>query len=329
MTRVPQESSAQPSPERALTPPAPGIEVTGLTRSFGSVVALQPLSLTIHSGQITGLLGPNGSGKSTFLRLLVGLTPPDSGGARVAGVALTGDGAAIRRRATYLPGEIGVYGEFTGREHLAWLLRGRKHAARRQACSLADELGLPLERRVHGYSHGMKRQLLLAAALAPRVPVRILDEPTEGLDPTKRAHVLELLRRDVRAHGTTILFSSHHLGEVEQGCERILFLHRGRLVDEAEAQTVRDGARRMLKITWEEGAGAPSPENLHTALESIGVTDVRLEGTQATLLLPADDPREALGALLANPDLPAPASLQFGTLSLRELYRVLYGTEGV
>ena len=305
------------------------IAVDGLTRAFGDVVAVHPLQATIGPGDITGLLGPNGSGKSTLLRMLVGLVRPDDGRATIAGTPLAGDGAAIRRRVTYLPGELGVYGELTGHEHLNWLARGRRRGTKARAIALAEELGLPLRKRVHGYSHGMKRQLLLAGALAPDVPVRILDEPTEGLDPSKRARVLELLKRDVAAHGTTILFSSHHLGEVEEGCDRILFLQKGRLVDEDEARRVEEHARRMLKIAWSRADDVPDEARIASVLEEIGITESRVDGAGATLVLPGEDPRAALRALLERPDLPAPTSLSYGTLSLQELYRVLYGEEGI
>ena len=100
------------------------IEIRGLTRRFGPKLAVQPIEAAIGPGGITGLLGPNGSGKSTLLRMLLGLVRPDAGGASLDGVALVGDGTAVRQRATYMPGEISMYGELTGQEHLAWLVKG-------------------------------------------------------------------------------------------------------------------------------------------------------------------------------------------------------------
>jgi ABC-2 type transport system ATP-binding protein len=306
-----------------------GIQIHGLTRRFGENIALKPLDLRVAPGAITGLLGPNGSGKSTLLRVLIGLVQPDAGRATIAGVELSGDGTAVRRRVTYLPGEIGVYGELTGLEHLAWFVRGRGRGAKARAVALGRELELPLERSVQAYSHGMKRQLLLAAALAPEVPVRILDEPTEGLDPSKRAHVLELLKRDVDAKGTTVLFSSHHLAEVEQGCDRILFLNRGKLFNEAEAARVRAGARHMVKLTWEQGRDDLDSDQVRSALGQAGVKDARIDGCQATFVLEGEDSRAALLAFLEGLELPPITSLSYGSFSLQELYRVLYGQEGI
>jgi ABC-2 type transport system ATP-binding protein len=301
------------------------IEIDALARRFGATQAIRPFRVSIGPGGVTGLLGPNGSGKSTLLRLITGLVRPDRGGARVDGVELAGDGTAVRRRVAYAPGEIALYGELTGRAHLAWLVAGRDGGARARALALAGELGLPLERRVRGYSHGMKRQLLVCAALAPDLGVRILDEPTEGLDPTKRAQVLELIARDA-ARGTTILLSSHHLGEIDRVCTRRLFLRQGELLDEGAALEIERRARRVLRLTFP----APPPcERLERVLARVGASDLRLAERRATLLLPEHDPRASLSTLLADPELPPPESCAWGELSLAELYRTLYGAEGI
>ncbi len=299
------------------------IEAHGLERRFGSLRAVAPFRVTIGPGGITGLLGPNGSGKSTFLRLLLGIVPRDAGAVRIDGVELAGDGRAVRERAAYAPGEVALYGEMSGRAHLAWLLRGREPSATERAAALARSLGLPLEKPVRGYSHGMKRMLLVSAALAPEVRIRILDEPTEGLDPSRRAQVLELLAADAR-HGTTILLSSHHLGEVESTCDRMLFLRRGELLDESEANLVRLRATRTLRLRWSEPCDA---ERVRERLARFG--EVRCDERSATVFLREEDPRRSLGELLSDASLPRPVDLAFGELSLAELYRELYGAEGV
>jgi ABC-2 type transport system ATP-binding protein len=300
------------------------IVVQGLTRRFGEHVALQPLDVEIGPGGVTGLLGPNGSGKSTLLRLLLGLVRPDSGRAVVDGAALRGDGLAIRRRVTYLTGEVHVYGELTGREHLAWCLRGREQAARARAEALAERFELPLGARVRGYSHGMKRQLLLAAALAPDVRVRILDEPTEGLDPTRRGEVLELLAEEA-ARGTTILFSSHHLGEVERACTRRLFLRRGERLDEPTAEALMERAHAAVRITWTR---APSESEVRAALGELEA-ELALVGERATLFFPAGGGAQALARLVTSPGLPEVREARYGELALADVYRELYGVEGV
>src|SRR5690606_36610875 len=160
-----------------------------------------------------------------------------------------------RRRCTYAPGELALYGELTGRDHLRWFLRGRGRPALGRALGIATDLGLPLERRVRGYSHGMKRQLLFAAALAPDVRVRVLDEASEGLDPTKRGQILDLLAADAR-RGTAILLSSHHLGEVDRVCDRLVFLNEGRKVGDEDAAEVRERAQRLVRVRYADQAEA-------------------------------------------------------------------------
>jgi ABC-2 type transport system ATP-binding protein len=301
------------------------ISASGLTRRFGAHIALHPLSVTLGPGGITSLLGPNGSGKSTFLRLLLGLVRPDAGSAVVDGAPLTGDGLAVRQRATYLPGELHVYGELTGRAHLAWCLRGRDGRALGRALEFATAFELPLERAVRGYSHGMKRQLLLAAALAPDVRVRILDEPTEGLDPTRRAQVLELLRADA-ARGTTLLVSSHHLAEVERFAGRMLFLRRGERLDDEAARVLLERAQRVLRVRFEV---APERERLERVLAAHGTCELTLLDGEARIHVRTGDPREVARTLLAGNELGPPRALAYGESSLAELYRELYGVEGV
>ncbi len=315
---------------RATVAGAPGlVRARGLTRRFGEHVAVHPFDLDVGPGGVTGLLGPNGSGKSTFLRMLVGLVRPDAGAASVDGAPLAGDGVAIRRRATYSPGEIGLYREMRGGEQLGWLLRGRGRAALARGRAIAERLDLPLKRRVQGYSHGMKRQLMFAAAMAPDVRVRILDEPTEGLDPAKRGALLDVIAADA-AQGVTILLSSHHLGEVEHACSRLVFLDRGRVISDETPDELRARARRLLRMSWSAGV---EPDTLRRELERVlgapplGVAHV--DGTTARVLLDAQDPRAFFERLAAHAALPAPESLEYGRLSLKDLYRELYGVEGL
>jgi ABC-2 type transport system ATP-binding protein len=319
-------STEAASPSSTHAAPAPGdrrVVARGVTRRFGAKIALHPLTLEIGPGAVTGLLGPNGSGKSTFMRILTGLVRPDAGSAVVDGVPLRGDGTAIRRRITYSPGELHLYGEMRGAEHLTWFLRGRGEAARARALEMAGGMGLPLERRVRGYSHGMKRQLVFAAAMAPDVGVRILDEPTDGLDPSARSEVLERLRADA-AGGTTILLSSHHLDEVDLVCSRLVFLNEGRLVADETTADVRERASRVILFTWSPDADITGIEG---RLAGDGVDAVRRDGAHVSVSLASADPRAFLARFAALDGLPAPASIEHGLLSLKELYRELYGVE--
>ncbi len=305
------------------------IQVRDLTRSFGTKAALLPTSFEISRGGVTALLGPNGSGKSTLLRSMVGLVRPDAGSVSIDGVELVGDGTAVRKRCTFAPGEINVYKEMRGTEHLRWLLRGRDREAFGSARQLAEVMELPLKARLRAYSHGMKRQLLFCAAMAPRVGVRILDEPSEGLDPTKRGMILDLIERDA-ARGTTILLSSHHLGEVARSSSRMLFLHQGRLVKCEESADVRARAARTLRLEY--GAILDDPtrgQAICSALLELGAQSVVLRGPRAIVQLEQEDPRPFLARMCASTRLPRPHSIEYGHLSLGELYRDVYGVEAV
>jgi ABC-2 type transport system ATP-binding protein len=296
------------------------IVARGLTRRFGAKVALEPTELDVEPAAVTGLLGPNGSGKSTLMRMLIGLVPPSGGSAAVDGVELAGDGTAIRRRCTYAPGELALYGELSGYSHLDWFLRGRERDARRRARELAEAFDLPLRKRVHTYSHGMKRQLVFAAALAPEVGVRILDEPSEGLDPNKRSVMIELLEADV-VKGTTILLSSHHLGEVDRVCDTFVFLNEGRRIRVERAEEVARRARRLVRV------GYASRDGLEAAAKALRSAAATVRGTTLVAELAGDDPREFLAELAGLRELPAPIAIEHGPTTLQELYRSLYGVE--
>lgn len=320
-------STAPPpgGPAGAAAPREGAIHVRGLGHRFGDKVALQDgLDLTVDAGGVVGLLGPNGSGKSTLMRLMVGLVPLSRGTIAVDGVPLEKDGLEVRRRVTYAPGELHLYGELSGAEHLSMLLRGRPKDALARARATAEELGLPLARRVRGYSHGMKRQLVFAAAMAPAVRVRILDEISEGLDPAKRSQILDRIERDAAA-GTTILLSSHHLGEVDRACQRIVFLSAGQIIADETADAVRARASRVLKLRFPDDADG---EAIAAALRGPDVESLSREEGVVRLVLQEEDPRPFLGRLAGIAGLPAPLSIEHGRLSLRELYRSLYGVEG-
>jgi ABC-2 type transport system ATP-binding protein len=302
----------------------------GLVRRFGPKTAVEPFDLDLGpapgapAGCIVGLLGPNGSGKSTLLRMLLGLVPRDAGTARVDGVELAGDGLGVRERVAYVPGEIALMGEMRADAHLDWLLRGREREAIGRARAMADEFGLPLRARVRSYSHRMKRQQLLAAALAPRVRVRLLDEATEGLDPSRRGEVLARLRADA-AGGTTILLSSHHLGEVDLVCDALVFLNGGRKIAEESAASLAERARRLVRLGFEPGTDLRAVE---TALARFPEARLRIDGTVVHATIEGVEPSDFLVRALAAPGLPRPVSVEYGRLSLADLYRGLYGVEG-
>jgi ABC-2 type transport system ATP-binding protein len=200
-----------------------------LTKDYGKLRALDDFNLTVGAGEIFGLLGPNGSGKSTAIRLMLGFLRPTSGSAIIAGHDCWRHSVAARKHVTYLPGELRLYENMTGRQLLRFLGQLRGALPVDGVNALARRLDIDLDRPIVQLSSGMKRKLALLQVLAPEAPFLILDEPTNTLDPTMRDELLAQLRR-ARDRGQAVLFSSHVLHEVELVCDRVGILQRGRLV---------------------------------------------------------------------------------------------------
>ena len=219
------------------------IEAEGLSKRFGSVQALDGVSLRAAGGAITGLLGPNGAGKSTTLRILATVLAPDGGRARVDGVDVVSDPLAARRRLGVLPHGAGLYPHLTGRENVAYFgrLAGLGGARlQRRLDELSDLLGLGQfeHRRARGYSQGQRTRVALARALVHEPANLLLDEPAAGLD-VMATRGLRALLGDLKARGICIVFSSHVMQEVAAVCDRIVILAQGRVAVEGTADEIR------------------------------------------------------------------------------------------
>jgi ABC-2 type transport system ATP-binding protein len=214
--------------------PAAAVESAGLSKSFGAVVALDDVDLTVPVGSICALLGENGAGKTTLVRVLASILRPDAGSVRVLGHDVRTDSAQVRRR-------LGLTGQFatldadlTARENLvliARLLGYRASLARSRADELLGAFGLAdaARRRVSTYSGGMRRRLDLAATVVVPPELLVLDEPTTGLDPRSRRMLWDIVR-ELASNGTTVLLTTQYLEEADRLADRIVFLDRGRVV---------------------------------------------------------------------------------------------------
>jgi len=207
------------------------LELTGLTRRFGPVVALDNLSFTVPGGQVFGFLGPNGAGKTTAMRAILGISALDGGQIRWEGAPVTGED---RRRFGYMPEERGLYPTMPVAEQLVFLaeLRGMDRAtARRSATHWLERLGVA-ERaadKLEALSLGNQQRVQLAAAFVHEPELLVLDEPFSGLDPVGIDALSEVLHEEAEA-GRTVLFSSHQLDLVEDMCRSVAIINRGRLV---------------------------------------------------------------------------------------------------
>jgi ABC-2 type transport system ATP-binding protein len=208
------------------------IRVHELTKQYAGRVAVDRLSFEVEQGEIMGFLGPNGAGKSTTMRILSGYMPPTSGSALVAGLDVFHDSLAVRRTVGYMPEMAPLYHDMRVKEYLQFRaqLKGMRGREMRHRVGEVMELCSVLEvrrRLIGNLSKGFKQRVALADALVHRPQLLILDEPTNGLDPTQIRQVRELLRSLREQH--TILLSTHILNEVEQTCDRVVMIHHGRI----------------------------------------------------------------------------------------------------
>jgi ABC-2 type transport system ATP-binding protein len=223
-----------------------------LTKNYGAFRALDELTLAIQPGEIVGLLGPNGSGKSTALRIMLGFMRPTSGTASIAGHDCWSASHLARRHVAYLPGELRLYENMSGRQIVEFLGKLRPGVENRDYGELAKRFDIDLSRPLAQLSSGMKRKVALLAVLTPHTPLVILDEPTNTLDPTMRDEFMTQLR-ETKRRGQAVLFSSHVLSEVEAVCDRVAILQRGRLVHEQAVAELR--AVQRVRVTFAKEAG--------------------------------------------------------------------------
>jgi ABC-2 type transport system ATP-binding protein len=224
---------------------AVAVEAVEVTKDFGSVRALDHLSLNVQTGETFGLIGPNGAGKTTALRVIATLLLPTSGKVKAFSLDVVNDAAEVRKIITYLPEEAGAYRNLSGWEYLDFMAKFNSknkdeiHETVREAAEISG-LGERLKDRTKVYSKGMKRRLLVARALMNKPKLAILDEPTSGLDVLHAFHVREIIKRYVKEHGVTVLLSSHNMLEVEHLCNRVVLLNKGQIVAAGEPQELKE-----------------------------------------------------------------------------------------
>jgi ABC-2 type transport system ATP-binding protein len=228
----------------------PVIQILGLTKTYGSVRALDGLDLSIPRGGVYGVLGPNGAGKSTLFRILLGLIRASEGDASVMGGPVT-EVAHMRRMGSMI--ETPRFPPYmTARQVLRWLALEHGVAAQADIPRWLDRVGLTeaADRKVRGFSVGMLQRLGVAAALLSKPELLILDEPTSGMDPPGIQEMRALIRSLADDDGVTVVLASHQLLEVQRVCDRVAILHKGRLVREgAVSDLTAAGERLRLSAT--------------------------------------------------------------------------------
>ncbi|HEY2687027.1 MAG TPA: ABC transporter ATP-binding protein [Streptosporangiaceae bacterium] len=269
------------------------IACTRLTKRFGATVAVDRLDLRVGAGQVYGFLGPNGAGKTTTIRMLLGLIAPTGGAIELLGGRLPDP--RLTARAGSMIEEPAFYPWLTGRQNLQVLAATSGGVPAQEIGRVLGLTGLSgaAARKVRTYSQGMRQRLGIAAAMLGRPPLLIIDEPTNGLDPSGIRDIRELLR-ELAGDGTTIFLSSHLLAEVEQVCDRVAVIVRGRLVDEgppAELGVIR----RLVRVLVD-----PADAGTAARLLDRWPTERQAGGAGHEFLVRHDSGRDVNAALVAG-----------------------------
>jgi ABC-2 type transport system ATP-binding protein len=277
---LPMPDIQSPASTAAPGSPPPMIAVRGLTKRYDDFEALKGLDFSVQRGEIVGFLGPNGAGKTTTMKILTCYMPQSDGQVTVDGLDVATDSLKVRARIGYLPESTPLYTDMLVHDYLAHVatVRGVERAriperirAVADMCGIRDRLG----QEIGTLSKGYKQRVGLAQALVHDPDILILDEPTSGLDPNQIVEIRNLIRR--LGQNRTIILSTHNLPEVMATCNRILIIHRGRIVADGTAQSLEEREAETQRIRL---AFAPSdndsPEAIREALQRLeGVAAVR------------------------------------------------------
>ena len=255
------------------------VETKNLSKRYREKLAVNALNLTVQEGEIFGFLGPNGAGKTTTILMLLGLTEPSSGQVSVCGFNPTRQALEVKRRVGYLPESPGFYDDISAKENLLYMARLNRipeAEARQRTVEVLDQVGLADDGRrlVREFSRGMKQRLGIAEVLVKNPKAIILDEPTLGIDPDGAIRILELIKGLNREHGLTVMLSSHQLQQVQEICNRVGIIVKGKLIVQGEMDEL---GRSILKgRQWNfllEVGG--NPDGLDRDLQNIqGVDEV-------------------------------------------------------
>jgi ABC-2 type transport system ATP-binding protein len=258
------------------------LEVEHLRKSFGRLVAVDDVSFRVEAGEIFGLLGPNGAGKSTTMMMLAGLIEPDAGTVRIDGQTLDRANRGPLRTLGVAPQDLALYPDLTARENLRFFgrlygLRGDLLDERIETVLERTGLAARADDLAGEYSGGMKRRLNFGIALLHRPRLLILDEPTVGVDPQSRSHLLESVR-ELRAEGIAVLYASHYMEEVQAICDRVAIMDHGRVL-------ACDGLRQLLGRLNPELCLRISPPANGLLKKIEGLAEVRSESDGGTTLV--------------------------------------------
>ncbi|MDQ6644372.1 MAG: ABC transporter ATP-binding protein [Chloroflexota bacterium] len=231
-----------------MTTQAPVIEITQLRKAYGSIQAVKGISMSVEQGEIFGFLGPNGAGKTTTIRCMLDVIRPTAGSIRVLGLDAQHDTMALHQYIGYLPGDVRLPGDMTGRQVINYFsrLQGREPVL---LAKLVQRFDVELKRPLRSYSKGMRQKIGVVLAFMCDPSVLILDEPTSGLDPLLQRTFNEFLLEE-QARGKTIFMSSHIMSDVEKVCQRVAVIRQGELVTVEKVETLRQKAGQRITVEF-------------------------------------------------------------------------------
>jgi len=290
------------------------VELSELSKSYPGLdrPAVSKLSLTLRRGDIFGFVGPNGAGKTTTIKMLMNLAKPDGGSGKIFGLDIERDSVAIRRRIGFMSGEVNLWGSMRGKDLLSFLLSLHGGGDQQKLQDLCRRFEVPLDRKVKTYSSGQKQMVALLAATAHASDLLILDEPTKGLDPSKKTQFLELVQ-SWREQGGAVIISSHVLSEIEAICTRVGFIREGKLLGEEEIDRIKQELDNSIFVSFDT-------EITQAQLLALpGVAEVVSHGREFLLSVEGDG-REVLRRLA---DMPV-CSLRYRAAALDEIYEKLF-----
>ena len=230
------------------------IETNNLTKYYGKIKGVEDLTFSVKKGEIFGFLGPNGAGKTTTIRTLLGYLYPTRGSATIFGRNIEEDIVEIKREVAYIPGDLNIYGHMTGKEFLDYFA-----ALRNREMTILDELlktfDVPLDRKLKGYSRGMKQKIGIIQAFMDDPEMVIMDEPTLGLDPLLQQKFYDFLIKQ-KNRGRTMFLSSHILSEVDRVCDRVGIIKDGNLIALEDVETLKSKRGKIIRLKIKEEPGS-------------------------------------------------------------------------
>jgi ABC-2 type transport system ATP-binding protein len=298
------------------------VETKGLTKTYDGTTVVDHLNLRIAEKEVFGLLGPNGAGKTTTILMLLGLTEPTSGNARVGGYNPTKEPLQVKHLIGYLPENVGFYNNLTAAENLKFIAELNSISpaeADSRITELLEAVGLSdtANLTVGKFSRGMRQRLGIADVLIKKPKVAVLDEPTAGLDPEGINQILDLIV-NLPEMGTTVILSSHQLYQVQKICHRVGIMSKGKLVVEGSVDELGKEALAGARYRIEVETAEPSPQAVKVIKKVKGV--VKVEAKDNLLVISADsDLRAEIAKVMVQNDLLL-IQMRIQTATLDDIY---------